>query len=143
LHNDVKPDNISVRIEGNTKHLILLDFDSATLTTNGRAQSPAGTRIYLSPTRLQGAEYDATADVASAGLVLCEVIFGRLTFQNWSPSYTGAQRPNESIEKLMRSRPTLSQLMRRMITAMITETRTAEWCYQTFVDMTTRRAAAS
>ena len=144
LHNDVKPDNIAVHIDGQRKkHLILLDFDSATFTTNGRAQSTAGTRAYMSPTRLREEEFDNTSDVASAGLVLCEAIAGRHAFRDWSTVYTNPSNSLKTTTTLVEQILGTSNELKQMITTMITEAMTAERCYQQFADMTTSPARAS
>lgn len=106
------------------QHLILLDFDSATLTTDGTAQSTAGTRAYFSPKRLNGKQYDARADVASAGLVLYEMLVGRDAFRTWNKMYTKSL--GENLNDLEEAQ------MNTTILAMMREQKYATECYNAF-----------
>lgn len=76
LHRDLKPDNIMVREDGEP---VLLDFGIARLfdteeATVTRAMTPA----YASPEQLQGRAASTASDVFSLGIVLHELLTGRL-----------------------------------------------------------------
>jgi serine/threonine protein kinase len=80
LHRDIKPDNIVIDREGTVK---VMDFGiahalgSARLT---REKSIIGTLEYMSPERIQGAKADQRSDIYSVGVLLFEMIAGRLPF---------------------------------------------------------------
>ncbi len=83
IHRDVKPANIFVLPDGNTK---LLDFGIARLEK--RDQEHGHTRVghligtipYMAPERLRGETLDGRSDIFSAGVVLYQLIAGRLPF---------------------------------------------------------------
>ncbi|HEX9985723.1 MAG TPA: protein kinase [Thermoanaerobaculia bacterium] len=89
VHRDVKPDNIMLRPDG---YLKLLDFGLARAVdgTQGLRQTDPyvvrGTVFYMSPEQLRGTAVDARTDVWSTGVVLYELISGRLPFDGDSAS---------------------------------------------------------
>ncbi len=83
VHRDVKPANVIVRPDGLTK---LLDFGIArqdsssvdhTLTATGGV---IGTVPYMAPERLKGSPFDGRSDIFAAGVLLYQVLTGRLPF---------------------------------------------------------------
>ena len=85
VHRDVKPDNIMMRGDGYVK---LLDFGLA--RTRGNISETAlqktdpyvvrGTVFYMSPEQLRGLPLDTRSDIWSTGVVMYELISGRLPF---------------------------------------------------------------
>jgi tRNA A-37 threonylcarbamoyl transferase component Bud32 len=71
LHLDIKPSNLLLH-EG---RLMVCDFGTAGLKDVGVA---GGTRAYMAPEQLRGHTVGAAADVYAAGLVIAEMIEGRL-----------------------------------------------------------------
>lgn len=103
VHRDIKPENIMVRRDGYVK---VLDFGIAKLTEQFGADRPTrtdsfassreavktdpghvmGTAHYISPDQLLGLELDGRSDVFSLGVVLYELLTGRLPFDGTTPS---------------------------------------------------------
>lgn len=80
-HRDIKPDNIMV----NTKDQIkVMDFGLAKLKGGlglTKTATTVGTIAYMSPEQIQGAEVDHRADIWAFGVVLYEMLTGRLPFR--------------------------------------------------------------
>ena len=89
IHRDLKPANVQVMLDGTVK---VLDFGiaqavlAATTVTTGSVDVPAarvliaGTPGYMSPEQMAGAVVDERSDLFSLGVVLFELIAGRLPF---------------------------------------------------------------
>jgi len=81
VHRDIKPENIMLRSDGVVK---VLDFGLAKLTGGGNSESESGlimgTTAYMSPEQARGEMIDARTDVWSLGVVIYEMIAGRVPF---------------------------------------------------------------
>jgi CheY-like chemotaxis protein len=83
VHRDIKPHNVLLLKGG---HLKILDFgiaqglDPASPDARTITATPIGTPEYMSPEQLLGERLDARTDLYSAGVVLFELLTGRLPF---------------------------------------------------------------
>ncbi len=84
VHRDIKPHNVIVDDEGRAK---VTDFGIARAGTSDMTETGSimGTAQYLSPEQAQGHPVDARADLYSIGIVLYELLTGRLPFDAESP----------------------------------------------------------
>ena len=84
IHRDLKPDNIMI-VPGVKREVVkVLDFGIAWSPGNQRltAQGEAvGTPAYMAPEQIKGLEVGAWTDIYSLGIVLFEVLTGRLPFE--------------------------------------------------------------
>ncbi len=83
IHRDVKPSNIMVDPQ-NGDHVLMMDFGIARLMAEGhltRTGTRLGTMHYMSPEQvLASGDVDHRSDVYSAGVVLYEMLSGRLPY---------------------------------------------------------------
>ena len=80
IHRDIKPQNIMVLRDGSVK---VTDFGIACLSNsaNTMTQEALGSVHYISPEQAKGNRPDARSDIYSAGVVLYEMLTGRLPFE--------------------------------------------------------------
>ena len=79
IHRDIKPHNVIVDPDGRVK---VTDFGIARAGASDMTETGAimGTAQYLSPEQAQGHPISAAADIYSVGIVLYEMLTGRLPF---------------------------------------------------------------
>jgi len=118
VHRDIKPENIMLRRDG---YLKVLDFGLAKLTeklserqrvepeapTRGMVKTDVGvvmgTVAYMSPEQTRGLDIDARTDIWSLGVVLYEMVTGRMPFE-------GATKSDLIVSILEREARPLAQL---------------------------------
>lgn len=87
VHRDVKPANIAIDRHGQTK---VMDFGIARAARSGmpnvtQTGTVIGTASYFSPEQAQGQPVDPRSDVYSVGVILYEMLTGRVPFQGDTP----------------------------------------------------------
>jgi serine/threonine protein kinase len=84
VHRDIKPHNVIVDAEGRVK---VTDFGIARAGTSQMTEvgSIIGTAQYLSPEQAKGAPVDQTSDLYSVGIVLYELLTGKVPFTGDTP----------------------------------------------------------
>jgi serine/threonine protein kinase len=81
VHRDLKPQNIMIDKEGNAR---IMDFGIArSLEDQGASEAGMiiGTPEYMSPEQAEGKEADQRSDIYSLGLILYEMVTGKVPFQ--------------------------------------------------------------
>ncbi len=81
VHRDIKADNIMVNLRNQIK---VTDFGLAKLKGSlklTKTSSTVGTLAYMAPEQIQGGEVDNRSDIFSFGVVLFELLTGRLPFR--------------------------------------------------------------
>ena len=85
VHRDLKPSNIMVDEEGNAR---IMDFGIArSLKEKGitGAGVMIGTPEYMSPEQVEGKDVDQRSDIYSLGIILFEMLVGRVPFEGETP----------------------------------------------------------
>lgn len=95
IHRDIKPQNIMVLRDGSVK---VADFGIARIMSVSQSstltQEALGSVHYISPEQARGSHIDARADIYSAGVVLYEMLTGRLPFDGDTPVSVALQHIN-------------------------------------------------
>lgn len=93
IHRDLKPQNIFVTREADGSQVLkLVDFGIAKIVTGDGAQEQMtragmvfGTPQYMSPEQALGVDIDARADLYAVGVLLYQLVTGRLPFNSDDP----------------------------------------------------------
>ena len=94
IHRDIKPHNVMVLRDGSVK---VADFGIARVASGGHStltQEALGSVHYISPEQARGSHIDTRSDLYSAGVVLYEMITGRLPFEGDTPVSVAIQHIN-------------------------------------------------
>ena len=147
VHRDIKPENIMLRRDGYVK---VLDFGLAKLMELTAAQSGdpygstlsmvntdpgvvMGTVSYMSPEQARGLPVDARTDIWSFGIVLYEMIVGRLPFGGATRSDVIASILEREPPPLTRLSPETPSELERIVSKALAKDR--EERYQTVKDL--------
>lgn len=116
IHRDIKPHNILISNEG--RIVKVADFgiakavSSSTMTSTG---SVIGSVHYFSPEQAKGKFVGKTTDLYSLGIVLYEMIIGRVPFRGDSPISIALQHINDEIEFTQEEKVAIPQSVRNII----------------------------
>ena len=114
IHRDIKPQNIIMTPDGVLK---VTDFGIARATTQATmtmGNNAIGTVHYLSPEQARGGYTDERTDIYSLGVVLYEMLTGRLPFNDDSPVAVAIKHIQESPTPLRELNPDIPEAMEKI-----------------------------
>jgi len=109
IHRDLKPQNIMIDKEGNAK---IMDFGIArSLQTQGLTGEKAiiGTPEYMSPEQVEGKETDPRSDIYSLGVILYEMLTGRVPFEDNTPLSVALKHKTEPPQDPQKINPQITK----------------------------------
>lgn len=102
IHRDVKPENIMLHDNG--ERVVLMDFGIARMTQHDMSMTKTGKVIgtphYMSPEQTKGLAVDHRADIYSLGVVMYQMLAGRLPYDAETPVAVGIKHISEPIPLL-------------------------------------------
>ncbi len=96
IHRDIKPQNVLIHSDG---HVKVADFGIARMTnafTISKGDTVVGSVHYSSPEQATGSVVEATSDIYSTGVVLYEMLTGRVPFVGDTPVAVAMQHINDA-----------------------------------------------
>lgn len=116
VHRDIKPHNIMINEEGDIK---VTDFGiarAATSSTVTVTSSVIGSVHYFSPEQARGGYTDAKSDLYSLGIVMYEMLTGKVPFQGESPISVALKHIREDIVPLCEVDSTIPKALEMIVT---------------------------
>ncbi len=115
VHRDLKPQNIMVDEDGKAR---IMDFGIAR-SLSGKSITGAGVMIgtpeYMSPEQVEGKEVDQRSDIYSLGVILYEMVTGRLPFIGETPISVAHKQKYETPEDPKKINTQVSDDLARVI----------------------------
>jgi serine/threonine protein kinase/Tfp pilus assembly protein PilF len=135
FHRDLKPSNIMIDLRGNAR---IMDFGIARLAgakgmTGGNAM--IGTPEYMSPEQVEGQEVGPASDLYSLGIVLFEMLPGRLPFEGETALSVAVKQKSEMPPDPRTLNPQIPENLSRIILKCLEKSR--EKRYQTAAEFLT------
>lgn len=115
VHRDLKPQNIMLDEEG---CLRIMDFGIArSLKSKGLtgAGMIIGTPEYMSPEQVEGKEVDARSDIYSLGVIIFEMLTGRVPFEAENGFAVGYKHKNEPVPDPVKINPNIHPDLARIV----------------------------
>jgi serine/threonine-protein kinase len=115
IHRDIKPQNILIDREGNVK---ITDFGIAmalSATSITRTNSVLGSVHYLSPEQARGGMANKKSDIYSLGIVMFELLTGRLPFSGESAVSIALKHLQSETPSIRRWNPEIPQSVENIV----------------------------
>ncbi|MEA2366634.1 MAG: eukaryotic-like serine/threonine-protein kinase, partial [Thermoleophilaceae bacterium] len=126
IHRDFKPHNVIVEANGHAK---VTDFGIARAGASEMTETGSimGTAQYLSPEQAQGHAVTATSDIYSIGVMLYEMLAGRLPFDGDSAVAVALKHLSEQPAPISQWRPDVHPALEAVVMAALAKDPAARW----------------
>jgi eukaryotic-like serine/threonine-protein kinase len=126
IHRDFKPHNVIVDEHGHAK---VTDFGIARAGASEMTETGSimGTAQYLSPEQAQGHAVTATSDIYSIGVMLYEMLAGRLPFEGDSAVAVALKHLSEPPAPVSQWRPDVHPALEAVVMAALAKDPTQRW----------------
>jgi tetratricopeptide (TPR) repeat protein/predicted Ser/Thr protein kinase len=114
LHRDIKPSNVVINKSGDS---FLADFGIARILSNTQFTATGaliGTPAYMSPEQGQGLSVSSASDVYSLGVMLYELLVGRVPFDADTPLAIIFKHISDALPSVRAFRPELPEALERV-----------------------------
>jgi len=115
VHRDLKPQNIMIDRDGNAR---IMDF-GISRSVKGKGITGAnvmiGTPEYMSPEQVDGKEADGRSDIYSLGIVLFEMLTGRLPFEGDTPLAVAVKQKTEPAPDPRKINPQIPENLKQVV----------------------------
>jgi len=115
IHRDLKPSNIMIDREGNVR---IMDFGIAR-SVEAKGLTGAGTIIgtpeYMSPEQVEDKDVDRRSDIYSLGIILYEMLTGRVPFEGDTPFAIGMKHKGEIPRDLREINSQIPESLSRLV----------------------------
>ncbi|WP_110516046.1 protein kinase domain-containing protein [Herpetosiphon llansteffanensis] len=112
VHCDVKPQNIKINADG---HAILLDFGIVQPIGTTNHDQVYGTPQYIAPERAEGGATTAASDIYALGIMLYELLTGRVPLDGDSAWAIVQRHLNEGVPALRQALPGTASAIEQLI----------------------------
>src|SRR6266849_2041525 len=117
FHRDIKPENIMILESGDIK---IIDFGVALLEGARRVtwrglSGTVGTPDYMAPEQLRGGRGTASSDIYAVGVVLFEMLCGRVPFEGENVFAIMNQHTSQDPPSILQFNPTLSPALATVV----------------------------
>ena len=115
IHRDIKPQNVLILEDGRVK---IMDFGIAAQLNSGeltQTNSVMGTVYYLPPEQANGNAATAKSDIYSLGILMYELVVGKVPFKGDSPVEVAIKQMKEAIPDITTYNPDVPQSIENII----------------------------
>lgn len=115
IHRDIKPQNVIILEDGRVK---VMDFGIASQLNNNeltQTNSVMGTVYYLPPEQANGLAVTTRSDIYSLGILMYELVTGKVPFKGDSPVEVAIKQMKEPISDLSEYNPDIPQSVSNVI----------------------------